>query len=416
MPTASTSRTLEEPLLVVVPSIAIVRNDANKFTIDEKALSGLHLYQELWPGHVRCIFREGDRSAILFGRTFDLGHLPFEVEILPKNSLVPDHLISDAAIVLASGDNWLDLPIAAQGKRLGIPICFVIEYILETRLQILALSEMPLLSRAKSFLWNLVTERERRRAFSCATGLQSNGIPASRAYRRIAPNLITFFDTRLSRHMMASEQEISAKQLRIMQGAPLCLAFTGRLEKLKGADDLLDIAALLDRSGAEFVLDVYGSGSLGSVMSETLSTAPETLRRKVRINEPIDFNQELVPFLRSRVDLFLCCHRQSDPSCTYLETLGCGVPILGYENRALKGILNQADVGWMTRPNAKLQLARRVFELNKNRFELANKMRNALNFARRHSFEVSFGRRVDQLWQLSRKQPFSPAPVVDAAE
>jgi colanic acid/amylovoran biosynthesis glycosyltransferase len=412
----STSPAVKEvPLLVVVPSVGVARDERNRLIIDEKAISGLHLYQKLWPGRVRCIFREGDRSAVIFGRTYDLGRLPFEIEILPRNALVPDSLISDASIVLASGDNWLDLPIADQSARLDVPVCFVIEYILETRLQILALSEMPLFSKAKSFVWNLMIEGERRRAFSRSVGLQSNGTPAAWSYRHSTPNVMTFFDTRLSEHKMATEREISAKQLRIMKGSPLRLAFTGRLEKWKGADDLIDIAAMLDQKGKEFVLDIYGSGSLAPEMSSTLSEAPETLRRKIRIHEPLDFNRELVPLLRSEVDLFLCCHRQSDPSCTYLETLGCGVPILGYGNRALRGILGQADIGWITPPNAKFEIVRTILELDANRFELANKMRNALNFASKHSFEGSFQRRIDQLWQLSHQQS-TLAPAKDAAE
>ena len=100
---------------------------------------------------------------------------------------------------------------------------------------------------------------------------------------------------------MATDREIAVKQARVMSGAPLRLAFTGRLEKMKGADDLIAIAAALDRAGKDFSLDVFGSGSLTSEMESALNhPAAGALRRKVRINAPVDFNRELVPWMRSR--------------------------------------------------------------------------------------------------------------------
>ena len=213
-----------------------------------------------------------------------------------------------------------------------------------------------------------------------------------------------FFDTRLMKGQMATDEEIAAKQARIMGGAPLRLAFTGRLERMKGADDLIKIATALDRGGTHFSLDIYGAGSLASEMKAALNhpSASGTLSKRVFIHEPVDFNNELVPKLRTEVDLFLCCHRQSDPSCTYLETLGCGVPLLGYGNRALAGILNLADVGWMTSMNAKEEIIRKIVDIDANRLQLAKKMKNAQYFARTHSFESEFKSRVDHLWQLAK--------------
>lgn len=397
---------IEKPLLVIVPSVTATR-EAGAWTFDEKAIAGLHLYQKFWPGRVRCLFREGSRGELNFARSYDTEQLPFEIHVLPANSSVPDELIADAAVVLASGDNWLDLPIANQGLRLDVPVCFVIEYILETRLQILALSDAPLFAKAKSLLWHLKTERQRRRAFSASSGIQSNGIPAAQAYRGLTSNMMTFFDSRLAEDQMATEDEIMAKQRWIMSGKPLRLAFTGRLEKMKGADEVLGVAFLLNDIGLAFTLDIYGGGSLAPQMRTILAAAGESLRQSVRIHEPINFNRDLVPRLREKIDLFLCCHRQSDPSCTYLETLGCGVPILGYRNRALGGLLSLADVGWITRPEVKADVVKKIITLDQNRFELANKVRNARNFARKHSFEVSFERRVSQLWQLTKRANFS---------
>ena len=152
------------PLLVVVPSVAIAK-DGNSYLIDEKAASGLDLYSKLWPGPVRCIFREGDRSSLLFGRSYDAAELPFQILTLRADATVPDEFIADASVVMASGDNWLDFPLADQGSRLGVAVCFVIEYILQTRLQILGLSKGSLVSKTRSFVWNVLMEKKRRVAF-----------------------------------------------------------------------------------------------------------------------------------------------------------------------------------------------------------------------------------------------------------
>jgi colanic acid/amylovoran biosynthesis glycosyltransferase len=125
------------------------------------------------------------------------------------------------------------------------------------------------------------------------------------------------------------------------------------------------------------------------------------VREKVHLHPPVDFNEKLVPWMRSEVDLFLCCHRQSDPSCTYLETLGCGVPIIGYGNRAWRGILRLADVGWMIPVGAVDRMVHTIIELDANRAALADKSRKARDFAKDHSFEIEFGKRVEHLRYLA---------------
>ena len=202
---------------------------------------------------------------------------------------------------------------------------------------------------------------------------------------------------------MVTEDEMAAKRKHILSGGPLRLAFSGRLEKMKGADDLIKIAGALARTGMDFSLDIFGTGSLEAEMKAALdsASAPASLRKKVRLNGTLDFNSQLVPRIRTEIDLFLCCHRQSDPSCTYLETLGCGVPILGYRNRALAGIVSLADVGWMTRPNARDEFVEKLVNLNRNRSELTSKMQNARKFALVHSFEAEFKSRVDHLWRIA---------------
>jgi glycosyltransferase involved in cell wall biosynthesis len=115
------------------------------------------------------------------------------------------------------------------------------------------------------------------------------------------------------------------------------------------------------------------------------------------VHEPIKFETELIPWMRKEADVFVCCHRQSDPSCTYLETLGCGVPIVAYRNRAIEGILDIADVGWLVRKDDLHSLADKIAELAADREQVATKARAGAKLAMEHSFENTFLNRVEQL-------------------
>ncbi|NTU93705.1 MAG: glycosyltransferase, partial [Chlorobiaceae bacterium] len=100
---------------------------------------------------------------------------------------------------------------------------------------------------------------------------------------------------------------------------------------------------------------------------------------------------------QANTDLFVCLHRQSDPSCTYLETLACGVPIVGYNNRAFAGLLARADIGWGAELNDIEGIAGRIAYLNEHRSEIAGRSANSIVFARQHGFETTFRNRIDHL-------------------
>jgi len=115
----------------------------------------------------------------------------------------------------------------------------------------------------------------------------------------------------------------------------------------------------------------------------------------------LDFQKQLIPFMKQGVDLFVCPHRQGDPSCTYLETMSCGVPIVGYENAAFVGVCDHSDAGWPVAMDQPKQVARQIAQLHKHRKQIVEHAMQSLNFAKSHSFEETFARRVDQLIELA---------------
>jgi hypothetical protein len=105
----------------------------------------------------------------------------------------------------------------------------------------------------------------------------------------------------------------------------------------------------------------------------------------------------LIPELQQSVDVFVCLHRQSDPSCTYLETLSCGVPIVGYKNRAFSGLLELADIGWGGELNNLDEICTIIVHLHENRTEIIEKSKNSAAFAQQHDFDTTFQKRIDHL-------------------
>jgi glycosyltransferase involved in cell wall biosynthesis len=387
------------PWLVVMPSVPGVRT-ADGYFLDEKAVTGLTHYADCWPGRLRAIFRTGPRSDISFGKDYAASSLPFSIELLPAGVDFDPSLLADAALVSASGDNYRHFPLARLCEELSVPLVYTIENVLETRLRILALEKRDHFSKFKTAIWTLLSERQRRQAFRRAAGLQANGIPAARAYRRSTADMLLYFDTRLPIGLMATEDEIDRKTSRLMVGQPLRLGFSGRLEPLKGPDHLIEVAQLLKGAKMPFSLDIYGSGSLEGAMRQQIVASG--LENAVTVHPALDFATGLIPRFRQTIDLFLCCHRQADPSCTYMEAMGCGVAMFGYGNKALAGLLGLAPAGRAVREGSPSALAHALIGIDGQRRELSAMLYEARDFSRANAFEATFQRRLDHFIRLAK--------------
>ncbi len=384
-------------VLVVMPSVPATVRDGG-FFLDIKMVEGLALYARLWGGPVRCVIRAGDPAQIAFGRDYAAADLPFEVAIIDADATGIGLLTRDAAVVLAAGDNHRDLPVPGLTDA---PVVFIIEYTLKTRLRIIAIEQGRSLAALKNAVWTILTERRRRAAFARSAGLQANGQPGYDAYRRSSPSILRYFDSRLTDDQQIAVEALAAKQAAMRAGKPLRIVFSGRLETMKGADHLVRVAAELRRVGVPFTLDIYGDGVLRPAMQQAIEA--EGLGDRVVLHGKVPFDAVLVPLMKERVDLFLCCHRQDDPSCTYLETLSCGVPIVGYDNAAFAGVLALGDIGIAVAMDDPAAAARAIAVLADDRTRLAAMADAAAAVGRAHSFERTFAARIDHLKAIARR-------------
>ena len=140
---------------------------------------------------------------------------------------------------------------------------------------------------------------------------------------------------------------------------------------------------------------LYGTGPLERKISQEIERLQ--LGTSMRLAGVLDFTTELVPLTRRQSDLFVCCHRQGDPSCTYLEMMSCGVPIVGYGNDAFRGLVGKSHCGWVVPIDRPDKVAEVIARLNADRTELIEATRQALEFGRKNTFERTFRARIDHL-------------------
>ena len=380
--------------LAITPSVPVWKSD-NLLIFDLKFYNGMLLYTEKWPGDVSCIISLSTEPLPEFGvKALSYNELTFKCITLIEKELISATHLQGVSIVLASGDSDNQLHLSKLCKKENIKCVYIIEYIPETRYQIAALSTSNPIVKIRRFFYIWEKERKRVAAFKLCDGLQSNGVPAHSEYSEVKNNLL-FFDTRVFENQIIKDNELEQRVNYLSEYKPLRIAFSGRLIRIKGADHLVKFALKLKQINIPFHLKIYGTGELETEMKKFISK--HHLENDISMLGSVDFYKILIPELKQTVDLFVCLHRQSDPSCTYLETLSCGVPIVGYKNRAFSGLLEIFDVGWEAELNDLDEICKIVADLNSNRAELIEKSKNSVAFARNHDFEATVQRRIDHL-------------------
>lgn len=389
---------MPHPFLTVIPSVPVWA-DGDALVFDRKFHDGLMHYVAAWPGRVRCLAWRSATALSGFGvvraRAADL---PFDVELLEVNETITAAHLEGATVVLATADDHRQLHVAALCRELDTRCAYVIEYIPETRHQINRLDAPNPFVRWRRDVFLRGRERSRRAAFAACDGLQANGMPAHDAYQAHG-NCLLYFDTRMGRRSQIDDAALEARLATLQQPRPLRVAFSGRLIAMKGADHLIEVAARLHARGVACEWTIYGAGELDARLRARVQKLG--LSHVVQLPGAVDFDTELIPAIQSHCDLYVMLHRQSDPSCTYLETLACGIPIVGYENRALGGLLSLADIGVGVTMDDIGGVVDALSRLDAERNAIARMSRAALAFARGHAFEDTFQRRVDQLIELA---------------
>ena len=284
----------------------------------------------------------------------------------------------------------------AIARSLGIPYILILEYDLQTQITVTTVQVKSVVRRAvraARCAWHYFVNSipEMRGAHS----LHCNGYPIYDATRRINPNSLLYLDSRMSRDMIISRDELASRMANRGE-RPLRLLFSGRYERMKGADDAVRVGVECLRRGLDVEMHFYGQGALRGEMLAIASQAPRNAQ--IHIHDAVPYT-ELVTISRS-FDLFVCCHIQSDPSCTYLESFGAGLPIVGYGNRMWRRLQENSGAGFASplgRPDLVAEDVRRLIAAPQSLELMSEK---AVTFAEQHSYEREFAKRIDALNQV----------------
>jgi colanic acid/amylovoran biosynthesis glycosyltransferase len=376
-------------LLICAP--APVNEVSGELKLDTKFVDGMHAHVRDWGGPVRCVLWQSTQD-IHFGKAYDRSKLPFELLVLEQNSPIPTSAFEGVSVAMLSADMPGIHVMANQAIAAEVPFIVSLEYTLSTRLRILWLDKDRSLSgRLSTLVWILRHEQRTRTCLKKAAGVQFNGYPAFDTYSKLNDNALLYLDNRMARDLLATIEEMAARAERLRSGAPLRLIHSGRLEYMKGAQDLPEIMGILRDLGVDVTLDVYGAGSL----AETLRTGFAPFGDSVRLHGPVDFQTELVPINRTEADIFVSCHRQQDPSCTYLEAMGCGLGVVGYSNQMWSRVQQTSGAGKVAPLGDVAALANCISEWNQDRESLIVSCQTGLEFASMHDFSKEFRKRIE---------------------
>ena len=388
----------ELKVLMIAPAPAIV--DGQDILLDTKFATGMALQASLFPGRFDCLLRRFD-GAIPFGTTrYDRDAAGFGLHVIEPDAPLTQSDLAGYDIVQCSADDDRNLGIPDVAKGLGAKLAGTLEYTLATRLDINAAEQGRNWPRRLVRNVRLRLRHRRRLAFLAAmTSLQANGYPAFDLCKAYDPNTLLFLDNRMTRDLYGTGSDMAARRERLLSGAPLRLVFSGRLERLKGAHDLLPVAAILQQKGVPFTLEIFGVGSLQEELAEGI--ARSDLSGQVSLHAPLDFETGLVPHLCKNADIFLCCHRQADPSCTYIESMAAGLTVAGFDNEMWRALHEDSGCGALAPMGNHAALAGRVTEMHENRERLASDCERALEFAQGHGFEALSARRMEHLAKVA---------------
>lgn len=385
--------------LVVLSSLPGIRTPDGGWLLPAKFVSGMKRYAERWPGPVVVGLQAGhEPTGDLDNRLWQPPELPFEVRLVDFRELAQNGGTLLRRSILLVTLNHLLYGLGRRCREQGGVLVANTELTLRTQLQIAKSVHGWGKRLVKTGLWLLLNHRRALSEIRAAHGLQCNGTPTFEAFARLNPAPLLYFDNRVTSELCARPEDIDARFESLRQRRRLQLMFSGRLHPIKGVHHLVPLALQLRDRGVQFELRIAGDGPMRSALEAQI--AAHGLHEQVRLLGTLDFHDQLMPMLRDEIDLFVCPHLQGDPSCSYLETLCGGVPIVGYANEAWRGLQQLSAAGrscTLGRPDA---LAGEIEALSNDLEGLRRLAQKAHDFALQHVFETEFERRLLHLQKL----------------
>jgi len=370
------SRRSDPTLCVVLPDRAIRYRD--HWYMDAKTVTGLVQQFQDWDAPVVLVAEPADADAVPGPTWAQVAGLGSQCRLVTSRD--PGRVIAEESPELWTAllmPRYLPL---LETRLPGRRVLYA-ENDLANRLRYSLEGVGSPLRRARIAAGAWSRERGLRRAVRRSAGLQCNGGAAFAAYGTLQPRSMMFYDSRVFRESLAQGP-------RPLTGT-LSLAFSGRLVQQKGFADALAAFAEARRRGLDAVLHVFGDGDLRGMIPDN--------DPHIEYHGLVSYEPDWVRFMTEEVDALLIPHRQGDPSCTYLEGMGCALPFLSYDNDTARHLVKVAQAGWTAPLGDVRGLAERLLRLQDDPGTLVAAQNAALAFATQHTFETEYARRVSHL-------------------
>ncbi len=381
--------------LIVVPSAPILF-ESDCVIMDRKMFDGIFLMKNLWNDDLVVYASQADLKSFNFD-TRKIFTAQTDIQFISSDVCAIENIIKENDVFLFAADDYRQLDYYRREELSSCRIFYCLEYTLRTRIQILFSERRRIKSYIGGLIFFIRTEVRRVSALKHSVGLQFNGYPAFLKYKKYQTNSVLYLDTRINQNDIPSEASFEISVDRVKTANKLRITYSGRLTRMKGSHFLVKLASELHRREIDFELNIYGSGDLFQYLGR--DAQDNLLQRCVKLHGSVDFRTVLMPEIQFNTDVFFAPHIQGDPSCTYLETLSLGVPILGFTNEAWKCLYEATDghVGWLTGVGAIEECVKILMELSRDRSLIVAKKRTAFNFAKHITFESQFKKRIQQL-------------------
>lgn len=366
--------------------------------IDRKFHSGMLNYLERLDEPITSVHPVGTPdSAVMDPVEIPIKDLGYQVIVSDGRSQqligAVDRCVRASRLVYGEG-----MGVEAIALECEIPQVAVLEYDRSTQISV-ATNQVsnPLrkLSRRLKTAAHYKTAESRWRRM---TALHCNGYPIFDATQDCNPDRLLYLDSRMDAEMVIDR--VLLEHRLVSRTARLKLLFSGRFEHIKGALDCVKVAIECLQHGLDIELHCYGQGSLRDPMLQLVTKA--NCADRVVIHDAVPFPE--LARIATTFDAFVCCHTQSDPSCTYIESFGAGLPIVGYGNTMWSRLCDESQAGFHSPLNRPELVSRDIARLVADRELLAKKSRQAREFAAHHTFEREFRKRTDDMVRLMRKE------------
>ena len=274
--------------LVVLTGLKAVRRPNGRLLLTQKFIDGVSLYKELWKGPLTLLCEADETPSVnLDNVEIDVSKMPFDVMCGSGIDHTLDSCLSSKSVVLSPVGMQFNNVSAIAGRHDALAI-YISEYTLETRLQIIREYKRNPLKVWWSSRWEKNQELMQIRSIAISSGVQCNGTPTFYAYKDLTRNPLLFFDTRMTSEIMSSGGVIDRKYS-TLPDRPFHLAFTGRLTKMKGVDDIPSVALELKRLGIPFIFSICGDGDYADEMKRVVvrdeTYKSDTIQRESRLRE-----------------------------------------------------------------------------------------------------------------------------------